>query len=274
MQLKTATTAAFLLATRLCSAARLSPAAEQAFKDYVYDFEKRLTAQGAIPKTYSATLSLEPAKRADAEHQLMSGAVRIEPVNGGTWQVRQGLLHHWRAAAFVTGVTPQEMLTLLRDCSRFSVYYSPQVEACHPLADEGASATVAIRFREQRVVTVVLDAVYAIESGLISNNRGYSFARSEHIWEVDEAGSARERRRTEGDDDGFLWHLNSYWTFLRVWNGLFIECDAVSLTRDAPVGLGWLITPIIKDLPRQSLEFTFEATKNALTASAIKGANR
>jgi len=44
-----------------------------------------------------------------------------------------------------------------------------------------------------------------------------------------------------------------------------MECEAVSLTRDVPLGLGWLITPIIGELPREALEFTMRATKNALT---------
>jgi len=70
----------------------------------------------------------------------------------------------------------------------------------------------------------------------------------------------------EGEDDGFLWRLNSYWSFLRMNGGLLMECEAVSLTRDVPRGLGWLITPIIQNLPRTSLEFTMKATTNALAA--------
>jgi hypothetical protein len=37
-----------------------------------------------------------------------------------------------------------------------------------------------------------------------------------------------------------------------------------SLTRDVPVGLGWLIQPIIQDLPKQSPENTLRETREAL----------
>jgi len=47
-----------------------------------------------------------------------------------------------------------------------------------------------------------------------------------------------------------------------------IECEAVSLTRDIPMGLGWLIGPIVQDLPSEALQFTLRATKNALMAIA------
>jgi hypothetical protein len=69
-----------------------------------------------------------------------------------------------------------------------------------------------------------------------------------------------------------LWRLNSYWSFLEISGGLLIECEAVSLTRDIPAGVGWLVTPIIAELPRESLNFTLTATKKALIARLTKGA--
>ena len=43
-----------------------------------------------------------------------------------------------------------------------------------------------------------------------------------------------------------------------------MECEAISLTRDVPTGLGWLVQPIIQDLPKQSLESTLRETRAAL----------
>jgi len=42
-----------------------------------------------------------------------------------------------------------------------------------------------------------------------------------------------------------------------------VECRAISLTRDVPTGLGWLINPIIRDLPKESIENTLRETKAA-----------
>ena len=52
-----------------------------------------------------------------------------------------------------------------------------------------------------------------------------------------------------------------------------MECEAVSLTRDVPAGLGWLIAPIIANLPREALEFTMGATRKALNAAMAQEAN-
>lgn len=256
--------AIFFLAAACGHAARLTPPAEQAFGRYITNLETRLAEQHAAPGTYLAAVTSR-----EVERQLLSGDVRIEPVNGGTWEVSGALMHHWRAAAFVPGVDPGQMLVLLRDLNHLSRYYAPQIVSSRALAGEGKDASL-IRFKKQKVVTVVLDAEFEGQNGLTGGGRGYSISRSTHIWQVDDAGTAREHRRPEGDDDGFLWHLNSYWSFAETQGGLFIECEAVSLTRNVPLGLGWLINPIIQSLPRESLEFTLKATKDALLANARK----
>jgi hypothetical protein len=43
-----------------------------------------------------------------------------------------------------------------------------------------------------------------------------------------------------------------------------MQIESISLTRDIPAGLGWLIGPFVQSVPRESLEFTLNATRNAL----------
>jgi len=256
-------TAMFFLMASSCLAAQVSPPAESAFESYVANLEARLERQHAKPETYLAMLT--PG---------MSEDIQVEPVNGGTWQVGGALLHHWRGAAFVPNVTPKDMLKLLRDSNHISMRYGPEVVSSRTLPDYGSTARFIVRLKEQRLLTIVLDVEYEIEARLSGSDQGYSVSRSTHVWQIDHPGTAQERRRPQGEDDGFLWHLNSYWSFARVRQGLQIECEAVSLTRDVPPGLGWLILPIIADFPREKLAFTLVATKKALTAKASQEENR
>jgi hypothetical protein len=254
-------------------ATHLSSAAKGAFDDYTATVERRLTQQHSRPNTYLEVLNLGSAERADADRDLRSGLLRVEPVNGGTHEISGGLLHHWRGEAFVPGSNAKDMVALLRDYNRLALYYSPQVDSSRLLYGQGEVAKVAIRMREQKVITVVLDTEYDVQTELTSAVSGYSFSRSTHVWEVEDAGTSHERRLIEDSDDGFLWRLNTYWSFLELSDGLLIECEAVSLTRDIPIGLGWLITPILQRMPQESMKFTLAATRNALQSRAIKGAN-
>jgi hypothetical protein len=251
----------FLFVVANCSAARLTESAERAYENYVANVEARLAKNHARPATFLAASG-------DASDYL-----QVEAVNGGTWKVPGALLHHWRATAFVPNATPAEMLAVLRDFRNFPRYYAPQVVAARAQKDDGQTAILLLRFKEQRAVTIVLDGEYKVESRLTGNDGGYSISRSLHFWQVDHPGSGRERRRPEGQDEGFLWRLNSYWDFTRTNRGLQIQCEAVSLTRDVPAGLGWLITPIIADFPRQALEFTLRATRKAVIERAGREAN-
>src|SRR5664279_1199563 len=267
-------TAAVILALTVpCSSARLRAPAQRAFDDYASSVEARLAQQHSGPDTYLATLNVE-ATRGELEGQLRGGALRMEPVNGGTQEVRGGLLHHWRGVAFVTGARTSDMLALLRDYNHLSSYYAPEVESSRLLSDRGGAAAVAMRFKKQMVIPIVLDTEYDVRIGASGDNAGYSVSRSTHVWEVESPGTSRERRMTKGDDDGFLWRLNTYWSFLEVPGGLLIECEAISLTRDVPAGLGWLVAPVIQDMPRESLKFTLTATQNALSSNARKEARR
>jgi hypothetical protein len=266
--------AAILALTVPCSSARLSYPTLQAYQTYASSVEKRIFQQHARPDTYLATFNVGATERAEIERRLRSGGLQVEPVNVSTRLADGGLLHHWRGAAFVSGARASDMLALLRDYDRLPTYYAPEVESSHLISQRAGVDTVAMRFKKQVVVPIVLDAEYRVQTNLTRAGAGYSVSQSSHIWEVDSPGTARERRMTEGDDDGFLWRLNSYWSFVEAPDGLFIECEAISLTRDVPAGLGWLVAPVVQEMPRDSLKFTLTATRNALGSSALKEVQR
>jgi len=243
-----------------CPAVRLSDAGAHAFDSYVSVLEARLERQHFRAETYVS----EPITS-----QLLAGKVTVAPVDGGSWTVPGGRIHHWRAAALVPAATAEGLLALLHDSAHLARYYAPEVVASRPIP-----GGVAMRFKKQRIVTVVLDAEFETRAALDRGRRGYSISRSTHIWQVDRPGTPAERRLPEGTGDGFLWRLNSYWSFTQTTDGLLMECEAVSLTRDVPTGLGWLIMPIVESLPRASLEFTLAATRKALTESTTQEAHR
>jgi len=254
----------FLLGPNVSPAAAPGRPAERAFESYVANLEAGVARQYADPSTHIAAFPFETATGSDAERELI-GAVRV---NGGGWPVEGSLLHHWRGVTFVPRATANDMLKLLRDYNNLSRYYAPEVVSSRILSDNGATSRIAMRFEKRVVIKVVLDAEFQVESGL-SAGRGYSVSRSTHIWQIDQPGTMHERRRPEAECDGFLWRLNSYWRFEQHGDGLIIDCETVSLTRAAPAALRWLISPVITALPRDSLQFTLTATKNALAANTL-----
>jgi hypothetical protein len=88
--------------------------------------------------------------------------------------------------------------------------------------------------------------------------------RSTRIAEVENPGLTNEREKPVGRDGGYLWRLNTYWRFVERDNGVYIECESVTLTRGIPFGLGWVVGPFVTSIPRESLEFTLATTRKSL----------
>jgi hypothetical protein len=266
--------AAVLLLLTPGAATRLEPNGLQAFDQYDAAVEARIEKQHRTSETFIAILSGSQSHRSQTISELRSGTVVIESVLDRPKPVPGGLLHHWRGTAFVAGAKSKDMADLLKDYNGLPRHYGPEVVSSRVLWERGGAASVAIRMKRKKVVTVVLDGVWDVQTRSVDSSRGYSASRNTHIWEVDAAGSAGEHHMKEGDDDGYLWRLNSYWSFTEVPGGLLIECEAVSLTRDIPGGLGWLAAPLVEELPRESLEFTMQATRSVLAERVAKESER
>jgi hypothetical protein len=121
-----------------------------------------------------------------------------------------------------------------------------------------------MRVRQRHVITVVIDATYDVTFGRLDPQHGYSLSRSARIEEIDAAGTSAERTLDPGEQRGFLWRLNTYWSYEEGNRGLYLQIETVSLTRSIPRGLGWAIRPYVESVPRESVEFTLRAGRNAL----------
>ena len=53
-------------------------------------------------------------------------------------------------------------------------------------------------------------------------------------------------------------------TKLFVFIGVYVQCEALSLTRDIPFGLAWLIKPLVTRIPKQSLNRALGRTREVV----------
>lgn len=241
--------------------AQPTPAAVAAFNAYAARVESRLAGQHRSAGTFLATTALDSGDAA----RLRNGEPRIEQLTPATGAEFSGsLLHHWRGTAFVPGVKAADFERLMQDFKDYPQHFSPQVLRATLIAHNGDRMQASMRVRQQHVIPVVLDATYDISYGRLDPQHGYSISRSTRIDEIYAAGTHAERPLNPDEEHGFLWRLNTYWSYEEKDGGLYLQIEAVSLTRSIPHGLGWAIRPYIESIPRDSLEFTLRATCNAL----------
>jgi hypothetical protein len=87
---------------------------------------------------------------------------------------------------------------------------------------------------------------------------------STRIAVVRDPSQTDEREAPSGHDNGFLWRFNNYCALDERLEGTYVQCESLSLTRETPFGLGWVIGPFVTSIPRESLEFTLDAMRTAV----------
>ena len=246
---------ASLLAVR-AMAAQPPADATATFQRYTAALEARLLTQHQSAASFLATAP---------QAALLSNRSNffVEQLSPAA-QPTGALLHHWRGTAFVAGATAVRFERLLRDFRAYPCVFAPQVvrAQAQPLGSDWLHAMV--RVRQKHVMTVVLDADYDVTFGRLNSNNGFSTSRSTRISEIDAPGTDHERTLTPAEEHGFLWRLNTYWTYQQQRDGLWIQIEAVSLSRSIPTGLGWALRPYVRSVPRESLEFTLQSAMDAL----------
>jgi hypothetical protein len=241
------------------AAAELKPHTVQAFDDYTRRLESRLDAQLKGPVFLWSDQSPERNRRVRQAQILAESATGENPAS-----VPDGLIHDWIGAIFIPGATLEKVLRLVQDYDHHKDVYQPDVIGSQLVARDANDFKIHLRVMKKKVITVVLDTDYDVHYAPAGAARWWVRSHSTLIQEVENAGKRDERRSPAGDDRGFLWRLYSYWRYLERDGGVYMECEAVSLTRDIPTGLAWLIGPIIRDLPRESLVSALRRTREAL----------
>jgi hypothetical protein len=246
-------------------AAEPPPATASAFNAYIGAVESRLARQHGSQTGFLAPAASDP----QSEARLRRGELIVEKIAPPTSLDLPGaMLHHWRGTAFAAGATAADFERLMKDFNAYPKHFSPQVLRAKVLTqpDDGRHNRFqgVMRVRQQHVITVVMDMTYDISFARLDTQHGYSISRSTQISEIGSPGTGAEHVLTSSQEHGFLWRLNTYWSYEERDGGLYMQIESVSLTRSIPYGLAWAVGPFVESVPRDSLEFTLRSTCNAL----------
>jgi len=245
----------------------LQPATIRAFENYVAATEARLGK--SLGRAEFFWIDELPAEQlAEAYERLKSGKVEMRRVSGeqgaGRNAIPGGMIHDWQGIVFIPGVKLDEVLEFLKDYNSRATDYAPDVERSKIEEHDGDHFRVFMRFRRKKIITVVLNTEQEITYYRDSPTRAHSRSSATRIAEVENAGTPQEKEKPPGEDSGFMWRLETWWRMEERDSGVYVENEVVSLTRDIPSALAWMIEPFVTGIPKESLEFTMEATRRGV----------
>jgi hypothetical protein len=256
------------------NAAELQPQTAQAYDRYIQLTSAQVNSELAQSGPYLWVERLSPEQRAADQEQLRNGQLVIERLDtldsGKTIPVPGGIIHHWIGTAFVPGATLRQTLSFMEDYDHKTEYFKPDIVRSKILRHDGDDYFVLLRFYNKKIITTVIDTDQEIHYHLVDSTHAYSRSRTTRVQEVENAGKSDEKLEAEGHDRGFMWRMNTYWRFEEKDGGTYLECQAISLTRDIPTGLGWMVGSFVTSVPRESLTFTLTTARAALQQRALK----
>ena len=265
--------AAILLFVLPLKAADLQAQAAQNYARYIALTQAQVDAELAQSGSYLWVERLPEARRTEALAQLRSGGVVIEKLetldDGKPIAVPGGLIHHWIGTAFVPGATLAQTLAFMQDYDHKVEYFKPDIVRSKILKHEGDDYFVLLRFYQKKIITTVIDTDQEVHYHVVDKTHAWSRSNATRVQEVDNPGKSDERLEPEGHDRGFVWKLNTFWRFEEKDGGTYLECQAISLSRDIPTGLGWMVGSFASSVPRESLTFTLTTARAALAKKTV-----
>jgi hypothetical protein len=244
----------------LAAQAALKPETTAAYQEYIARIGSKMAAQN---NATSGFLWID----GDAARQqtVLRGEIVTQKVFSSA--VPDGMIQHWIGGVFLPGATLARVEHVDQDYADYGKFYGPDISQVKVVSHSKNHFVVAYRITKTKVITAVLDTVQAIDYLPLGPGKLAVESRSQSVKQVDNPGKPTERVLAEGDGSGFLWAMNSYWRMQERDGGVYMECEAITLSRGVPMGLGALVNPILQSFAEDSLKKTIEQKRQAVAAS-------
>jgi putative flippase GtrA len=190
--------------------------------------------------------------------------------SGESLGVPGGTIHRWTGCTLVPGTSVGAIVDGLMHPGT----PPPQedVVASRVLSRQGDGLRVYLRIVRRTILTVTYDTEHDVTFSRPRPDLATSRSIATRIVESAEpaepgasaasAPSGEPSRAGEtGRDRGFLWKLNSYWRYIQTDRGVRVELESISLSRDVPMLLKPIASPIITRVARESITRALDAIR-------------
>lgn len=192
-------------------------------------------------------------------NRVRSGEVIVAPLGHTPQAVPSGLIHHWIGAAFIPGAHIDDVTAVIRNYNRYTEFYKPSVIDARTLSQKAAEDRFSVVVVDKAMfMRRALDSEYESRFVEVDSHKWYSIAETTRVQEVSDEG-----RIPEGEGSGYIWRLCTMSRFEERDGGVYIETEAMALSRPIPMALHWVVDPIVKRVSRASLSTSIEQTREA-----------
>jgi len=205
-------------------------------------------------------------------HRVREGEILVDSIGDRNPKpVPSGLIHDWIGAAFIPHAKLEDVLSAARDYDHYKNFYQPPVADSKALGSDGTCDKYSMRLVNKEAVETVLDGNYQACYLQLDAKRWYSIAYTTSLQEVRGYGRPDERDLPPGEGNGYVWRLYTFTRFEERDDGVYVELEAMALSRDIPGAVRWMVTPIVRRISKNSMLTSLHQMEEAVRTSAASG---
>jgi hypothetical protein len=250
---------------------QLQPETRRSWDDYI---------QRVITSTHQRGCGQKPFLRVAENPDRMARVLVGETV---VWHageknphpVPSGLIHDWEGAALIPNARLDDVMSVLRNYSRFKEVYKPGVLDARPLKQADGTDRFSVVLRNGSYFTkTALEGEYESSSVRVDETRAYSVTCAIRLQEIENYRQPGEHKLPPDEGHGYIWRICGITQLEERDGGVIVDEEVIALSREAPTALRWVAGPIIRRVARESLAESLQKTREAVESRPAMITNR
>lgn len=265
-----AQSAILFLFSSTAQSAELQEQTLKSWQHYVSLTEARIESELKDESKYLLTEFIPKKDAQKCQKEVEKGDVCIRSLetrdgNGKKIDVPDGTISHWLGSVRLPNAKLSTFIDFVQSYAIHERYFD-DVEQSKLMDRNGDSFKFFYRLKQATTwATVHYNTVHKVNYQRNSPQRISSASQTTRINELDKPGTDEEKEKPEGNDNGFLWRLNSYWRFQQDENGVVVTLESLTLSRDIPWYLSF-VKPFVNKVSRGLLENTLLTLRDGYQA--------
>lgn len=213
------------------------------------------------------------------QNRVRSGKILVSPrAPHVPLPVPGGLIHHWIGAAYFPDTKLQDLLATVRDYDHYREYYKPYVAESRSVPGTGDDDRFSMLLVNREVVVkTALETEYEASYKQLGPHRWYAVAYTTRIQEIREYEHPGQEKLPPDQGSGYIWRVYDVTRFEERDGGVYVEMEALALSRDIPAAFRWMVDPIVRRVSKGAIETSLhqmqEAVRSRTTDQATRGSS-
>lgn len=170
-------------------------------------------------------------------------------------------------------VNVNSLCTVIHDYDNYKHVYRPAVTSSSTVARTEENEEFLMTWHHRTLwLNAAIEPRYTAHDVMIDSRRRYNVADAIQVREIEGYGHAGQHLLPPDTGNGLIWPLHSIVRYEERDGGVYVELEAIALTRDIPPSIRWIVVPMVIHLSIDSLTATLEQTRAAV--NSLRGGAR